>query len=79
MKVTREELLELKNKTLQQLQNLENQYVGGNDIQQDILKRLQQINLSYQWDKDIFEARIAYIDTLLSKIKDAPYCTHVDY
>lgn len=79
MNVTREELLELKNKTLQQLQDLENQYVGGNDIQQVILKRLRQINLSYQWDKDIFEARIAYIDALLNKIKDDPYCTHVDY
>lgn len=79
MKVTKEELLELKNKTLQQLQDIENQYIGGNGIQQDILKRLKQINLTYKWDKDIYEARIAYINTLLKKIKADPYCTHVDY
>jgi hypothetical protein len=80
MKISKTDLLQKKQESLEELYRIEEQYVGENSIQQDVLMKIQQVNLTYKWDTEILKKRIAYIDALLEKIKNDPYLGNIiDY
>lgn len=67
--MTEQEIISQINEAEDELQDLENQYVGYTPAQQRALDILKKANISYRLEREVLTSKIRYLKALLNKQK----------